>query len=46
MHLPHELIAPVFKKLTDAGIYPVSKLNYLFASLPLGFTAKRKTWPT
>ena len=32
MHLPHELIAPVFKKLTDAGIYPVSKLNYLFAS--------------
>ena len=32
MHLPHELIEPVFKNLTDAGIYPVNKINYLFAS--------------
>lgn len=32
MHLPHELIAPVFKKLTDADIYPVTKINFLFAS--------------
>lgn len=32
MHLPHELIGPVFKNLTDAGIYPVNKINYLFAS--------------
>ncbi len=32
MHLPHELIGPVFKKLTDADIYPVNKINYLFAS--------------
>ncbi len=32
MHLPHELIAPVFKHLTDADIYPVTKINFLFAS--------------
>ena len=37
MHLPHELIGPVFKKLTDAGIYPVNKINYLFASCGLSF---------
>lgn len=32
MHLPHELISPVFSTLAKAGIYPVNKLNYLFAA--------------
>lgn len=32
MHLPHELITPVFKRLADAGIYPIGKINFLFAS--------------
>lgn len=31
-HLPHELIGPVYKKLAEANLYPVGKINFLFAS--------------